>query len=84
MTSESRRSSPDSRRESRCHSTDVLQAGTAYRLRPADTSAKLAVTARSVPIVTVHAPLPVHAPDQPLNLEPVAGAAASATLVPVA
>ena len=33
-------------------------------------------------IVTVHAPVPVHAPLQPVNVEPAAGVAVSVTTVP--
>ena len=43
---------------------------------------KVAVTEFAVVIVTVHEPVPVHAPDQPVNIEPVAGDAVSVTEVP--
>jgi hypothetical protein len=45
-------------------------------------SAKVAVTDLAADIVTVQVPVPVQAPDQPVNMEPVAGAAVSVTLVP--
>ena len=35
-------------------------------------------------IVTVQVPVPVHAPDQPVNLEPAATTAVSVTEVPLA
>lgn len=41
----------------------------------------VAVTARAVVIDTAHAPVPVHAPVQPLNVEPVVAAGVSVTLV---
>src|SRR4051794_23622951 len=44
---------------------------------------KVAVTALSASSVTEHAPLPVHAPDQPANAEPESGTADSATVVPL-
>lgn len=43
--------------------------------------ANVAVTDLAASIVTVH-DMPVHAPDQPVNVQPVAGVAVSATLVP--
>jgi hypothetical protein len=42
----------------------------------------VAVTFRSSSIVTVHEPLPVHAPLQPSNVEPAAGVAVTVTAVP--
>jgi hypothetical protein len=45
---------------------------------------KLAVTARSPPIVTTHAPVPEHAPLQPAKAEPAAGVAVSVTVPPLA
>src|SRR5438034_602839 len=44
--------------------------------------AKVAVTARATLIVTVHAPLPAHAPDQPVKTDVEAGAALSVTTAP--
>src|SRR5262249_33544182 len=43
---------------------------------------KVAVTDRATSIVTGQAPVPVHAPLQPENVEPAAGAAARLTTVP--
>ena len=45
---------------------------------------KVAVTVDADVTVTTHVPLPVHAPDQPANVEPVAGVAISVTTVPLA
>ena len=45
---------------------------------------KVAVTARAAVIDTVQAPVPVHAPLQPANVEPLAAAAVSVTEVPLA
>jgi hypothetical protein len=45
-------------------------------------SVKVAVTLLAVSIVTLHAPLPVQAPDQPLNWKPAAGVAVNVTTVP--
>jgi len=45
---------------------------------------KVAVTARAADIDTVQAPVPVHAPLQPVNVEPLAAAADSVTDVPLA
>ena len=42
----------------------------------------VAVTFCAAPMVTVQLPVPVHAPLQPVNVEPVAGAAVRVTLVP--
>ena len=44
----------------------------------------VAVTVRAAVIDTVQAPVPVHAPLQPANVEPLAAAALSVTEVPVA
>ena len=44
---------------------------------------KSAVTEVEAPIVTMHAPLPVHAPLQPPNVQPASGWAVSVTGVPV-
>jgi hypothetical protein len=44
--------------------------------------AKVAVTERSAVIDSVQLPLPEHAPDQPLNVEPAAAAAESVTVAP--
>jgi hypothetical protein len=44
---------------------------------------KVAVTDRAAVIVTMQLPVPVHAPLQPLNVDPAAAAAASVTLVPL-
>jgi hypothetical protein len=41
----------------------------------------VALTACESFIVTVHAPVPVHAPVQPVNVESLAGVAVSVTLV---
>ena len=41
--------------------------------------AKVAVTERSAVIDTVHVPVPEHAPDQPLNVEPEPARAESVT-----
>jgi hypothetical protein len=45
---------------------------------------KLAVTVDALLAVTVHEPVPEHAPVQPSNFEPVAGVAANVTDVPSA
>ena len=45
---------------------------------------KVAVTFRATVIDNTHDPVPVHAPLQPANVEPVAAAAVSVTDVPVA
>ena len=45
--------------------------------------AKVAVTLCAAPIVTVHGPVPEHAPPQPANVLPPFGVAVSVTLVPV-
>lgn len=42
-------------------------------------AAKVPVTLRAASMVTVHVPMPVHAPLQPAKLEPVAGAAVNVT-----
>ena len=44
----------------------------------------VAVTARAAVIDTVHAPVPVHAPLQPENVEPLAAAAVNVTEAPLA
>jgi len=44
---------------------------------------KVALTARTELIVTVQAPVPVQAPFQPVNVDPVAGVAVKATVVPL-
>ena len=44
---------------------------------------KLAVTLRACVIVTWQEPIPLHAPDQPANVSPLAGVAVSVTLVPL-
>ena len=44
-------------------------------------SVKVAVTAVAAVMVTVHGPVPEHPPDQPVNVEPVAGVAVSVTAV---
>ena len=46
-------------------------------------SVKFAVTAFAAVIDTVHAPVPVHAPDQLVNVEPVAGVGVNVTVTPV-
>jgi hypothetical protein len=48
-----------------------------------DCRAKVAVTELAAFIVTVHAPVPVHAPLQPVNVAPAAGVAVSVTAVPL-
>jgi hypothetical protein len=42
---------------------------------------KVAVTVWLDPIVTVHNPVPEHAPDHPVNVEPVLGVAVNVTTV---
>lgn len=44
---------------------------------------KLAVTLFAALIVTVQGPVPVHAPDHPVNIEPVVADAVKVTLVPL-
>ena len=44
----------------------------------------VAVTDVSAVRVRLHVPVPVQAPDQPVNVEPVLGVAVSATAVPLA
>lgn len=46
------------------------------------TRANDAVTERSAVIETVQLPVPEHAPDQPLKVEPEVGAAESVTVAP--
>ena len=45
-------------------------------------SVKVAVTDRAAVIETVQGSVPVQAPDQPVNVEPVDGLAVSVTTVP--
>jgi hypothetical protein len=45
-------------------------------------AAKVAVTALPELIVTVHLPVPLQPPDQPLKLEPALAAAVSVTVEP--
>ena len=45
-------------------------------------SVNVAVTVLAAVIVTTHAPVPVHAPDHPANVDPVAGVAVTVTCVP--
>ena len=45
-------------------------------------AAKLAVTDWAADIVTTQAPVPLHAPVQPVNAEPEAGVAVSVTAAP--
>ena len=45
-------------------------------------NAKVAVTVFAAFIVTIHEPVPVHAPLQPINFDPVDGAADNVTTVP--
>jgi hypothetical protein len=42
---------------------------------------KVAVTERTSDIVTMHGPLPLQAPDQPANVDPVTGVAVSSTVM---
>jgi hypothetical protein len=49
-----------------------------------DAALNVAVTARAAVMDTVQAPVPVHAPLQPVNVEPLAAAAESVTDVPLA
>jgi hypothetical protein len=49
-----------------------------------DAPLKVAVTARAAVIETVQVDVPVHAPLQPANVEPLAAAAVSVTDVPLA
>lgn len=44
----------------------------------------VAVTEAFAARVTLHAPVPLHAPDQPANDDPVPGAALNVTAVPLA
>jgi hypothetical protein len=44
-------------------------------------SVKVAVTLWAVVMVTMHVPVPVHAPDHPLNVDPVDAAAVRTTEV---
>ena len=45
---------------------------------------KVAVTVVAALMLTVHVPVPVHAPVQPLKVEPAAGVAVNVTVVPLA
>jgi hypothetical protein len=45
-------------------------------------AANVAVTDWSLDMDTMHGPVPPHAPLQPANVEPAAGAAVSVTIVP--
>ena len=45
-------------------------------------SVKVAVTDRAAVIETIQEPVPVQAPDQPVNIEPVDGVAVSVSTVP--
>jgi hypothetical protein len=49
---------------------------------PVTTVVNVAVTDSAALIVIVHAPVPVHAPLQPPNVEPLPAVAVSVTLVP--
>jgi len=53
-------------------------------LNPFWTTSKLAVTELAEPMVTVQGPFPLHAPDQPVNVDVPPGAAVSVTTVPLA
>jgi hypothetical protein len=53
-------------------------------VHPTVAAANVAVTDLAADIVTVQVPVPEQAPDQPVNMEPLAGAAVSVTLVPEA
>jgi hypothetical protein len=44
---------------------------------------KVAVTAAAAFMVTLHAPVPAQAPDQPAKMEPAAGVAVRVTVVPL-
>ncbi len=48
-------------------------------VRVLEVSVNVAVTDRAALIVTLHAPVPLHAPDQPANVDPDAGVAVKAT-----
>jgi hypothetical protein len=50
---------------------------------PPEFFANVAVTDSFAVIVTVHEPVPVHAPDQPLKLDPDAGVAERVTEAPL-
>jgi hypothetical protein len=53
------------------------------RVKVAAEALKVAVTAAAAVIVTVQAPVPAQAPDQPAKVEPVAGVAVRVTVVPL-
>jgi hypothetical protein len=46
------------------------------------TRVKVAVTDRAASMVTLHAPVPVQAPDQPAKVDVASGTAVNATTVP--
>ena len=46
------------------------------------TSVKVAVTSSAASVVTVHPPVPAHAPLQPVNVESPIGVAVSVTMSP--
>jgi hypothetical protein len=47
------------------------------------TAAKLAVTELAEPMVTVHGPVPLHAPDQPVNVDAPSAVGVRVTMAPV-
>jgi len=51
---------------------------------PDEVKLNVAVTEAAAVSVKVHVPVPLHAPDQPANVEPVPGVAVSVTAVPTA
>src|SRR3990172_4952780 len=59
-----------------------VESGTRITLTLGSVRLNVAVTDLAASIVTVHVPVPVHAPDQPPKVEPVEAAAVSVTTVP--
>ena len=58
-----------------------VESGVSVTLTLGSVRLNVAVTDFAESIVTVHVPVPVHAPDHPANEEPVAAAAVSVTTV---